>query len=117
MEAKTPLSRKVREFWPLLILTAGLFLIVLAIQLLGDRILSQTLTEGLIRLVVVVGLFTFVGNSGKPLTASKLLPCRLRSSIPLPDQPKRSQYPSLSKSPQIPGPMAGTSLTRVNFPC
>jgi len=64
MEAKTPLSRKVREFWPLLILTAGLLLIVLVIELVGDRILSQTLTEGLIRLIVVVGLFTFVGNSG-----------------------------------------------------
>jgi branched-chain amino acid transport system permease protein len=64
MEPKTPLGHLVRDVWPLIILSVGLLLIVVVIQSLGDRIISQSLTEGLIRLVVVVGLYIFIGNSG-----------------------------------------------------
>lgn len=64
MEPKTPLGHLVRDVWPLIILSVGLLLIVIVIQSLGDRIISQSLTEGLIRLVVVVGLYIFIGNSG-----------------------------------------------------
>lgn len=64
MEPKTPLGHMVRDVWPLIILSVGLLLIVVVIQSLGDRIISQSLTEGLIRLVVVVGLYIFIGNSG-----------------------------------------------------
>lgn len=64
MEPKTPLGLMVRDVWPLIILSVGLLLIVVVIQSLGDRIISQSLTEGLIRLVVVVGLYIFIGNSG-----------------------------------------------------
>ena len=64
MEPTTPLAQKIREFWPILILMAGLLIIVLVIQAIGDRIVSQSLTEALIRLIVVVGLYIFIGNSG-----------------------------------------------------
>lgn len=64
MEAKTPLTRAVRQIWPLLILGLGLFAVVLALDLIGDDLLNQSLTEALIRLVVVIGLYIFVGNSG-----------------------------------------------------
>ncbi|MEM6440568.1 MAG: branched-chain amino acid ABC transporter permease [Pseudomonadota bacterium] len=64
MEPKTEFQRRLREFWPLLILCAVVILVVLGIQALGDAIVSRSLTEALIRLVVVVGLFVFIGNSG-----------------------------------------------------
>lgn len=64
MEAKTPLTRAIRGVWPLLVLGLGLFAIVLALDLLGDDLQNQTLTEALILLVVVVGMYIFIGNSG-----------------------------------------------------
>ena len=64
MEPKSPLGHMVREVWPLIILSIGLLLVVAVIQSMGDRIVSQSLTEGLIRLVVVIGLYIFIGNSG-----------------------------------------------------
>ena len=64
MEPKTPFGRFVREIWPLLVLCAGLGVIVIGIELVGDTITSRSLTEALIRLVVVVGLYIFIGNSG-----------------------------------------------------
>lgn len=64
MEPKTNAGRFIREIWPLLFMSLVLLAIVLAIQAIGDRIVSQSLTEGLIRLVVVVGLYIFIGNSG-----------------------------------------------------
>lgn len=64
MEPKSPLGHMVREIWPLIILSIILLLVVAVIQSLGDRIISQSLTEGLIRLVVVIGLYIFIGNSG-----------------------------------------------------
>lgn len=64
MEPKSPLGHMVREVWPLIILSIGLLLVVAVIQSMGDRIISQSLTEGLIRLVVVIGLYIFIGNSG-----------------------------------------------------
>lgn len=64
MEPKSPLGHFLRDVWPLLILTAVLLVIVILIQSIGDRIISQSLTEALIRLSVVVGLYIFIGNSG-----------------------------------------------------
>ena len=64
MEPKSPLGHMVRDVWPLIILSIGLLLVVAVIQSMGDRIVSQSLTEGLIRLVVVIGLYIFIGNSG-----------------------------------------------------
>lgn len=64
MEPKTPLGHFIREIWPLLVLCVGLTVIVAGFQLVDDRIVSQSVTEALIRMVVVVGLFIFIGNSG-----------------------------------------------------
>ncbi len=64
MEPKTPPGHAVRDIWPLLVLCAGLCVIVIGIELIGDTITSRSLTEALIRLVVVVGLYIFIGNSG-----------------------------------------------------
>ncbi|GAB5469496.1 MAG: branched-chain amino acid ABC transporter permease [Rhodospirillales bacterium] len=64
MQPKSAFGEAVRSVWPLLVLIAGLLLVVVVIQSFGDRILSQSLTEALIRLTVVVGLYIFIGNSG-----------------------------------------------------
>lgn len=65
MTPKTPLQEFLRDIWPLLILVVLLLVVVGGIEfLVGDRIVSQSLTEALIRLSVVVGLYLFIGNSG-----------------------------------------------------
>ncbi len=64
MEPKSPFWRLVREIWPLLILCALVTAITVGIQAYGDTITSRTLTEALIRMVVVIGLYIFIGNSG-----------------------------------------------------
>lgn len=64
MEAKTPLAKAIRSVWPLIVLAVGLMIIVAIIELFGDSIMSRSLTEALIRLVVVIGLYIFIGNSG-----------------------------------------------------
>lgn len=52
-----------RRYWPLAALCAVL-VVVVAIGSLGSEQLQVTLTEMLIRLIVVVGIYTFIGNSG-----------------------------------------------------
>ena len=64
MVPNSPLGHFLREIWPLLIICVALLIVVTIIQLPGDRIINQSLTEALIRTVVVVGLFLFIGNSG-----------------------------------------------------
>lgn len=64
MVPKSALGEALREAWPLLFLSALLLVIVALLQATGDRIIAQSLTEALIRLVVVVGLYIFIGNSG-----------------------------------------------------
>jgi len=64
IEANTPLLRVVRYFWPLILLCTLLLIIVAAVDATGDIILAQTLIEGLVRIVIVVALYMFVGNSG-----------------------------------------------------
>ena len=63
-DATTPLMRRVREFWPLVNLCVGLLIITAIVVALDDRILARTLSEGLIRVVIVVALYMFIGNSG-----------------------------------------------------
>ena len=43
IEANTPLLRLVRGFWPLVMLSLGLLIIVAIVDLSGDIILAQTL--------------------------------------------------------------------------
>jgi branched-chain amino acid transport system permease protein len=64
MQRQSSIFDHFRETWPLLILIIGIVVIVAVIEAVGDRIISQTLTEALIRLIVVVGLYIFIGNSG-----------------------------------------------------
>ncbi|MEQ8348757.1 MAG: branched-chain amino acid ABC transporter permease [Sneathiellaceae bacterium] len=53
-----------RWAWPALSLVLLLAAVVLAALAIGDTGLSRTVTEGLIFVVVVVGLYIFIGNSG-----------------------------------------------------
>ena len=53
-----------QRIWPFLVLSAGLLVIVALVASFGDRGLERTVTEGLIRIVLVVALYIFVGNSG-----------------------------------------------------
>ena len=46
IEANTPLLRLVRTFWPLIILSLALLIIVAIVDFTGDIILAQTLVEG-----------------------------------------------------------------------
>ncbi len=54
----------VERFWPVLglILIVGLITIIATAS--GSAALSRTVTEALVRIVVVVGIYIFVGNSG-----------------------------------------------------
>ena len=53
----------VRRYWPLLVLCIVITAIV-AIASLGSEEMQVTITEMLIRLIVVVGIYMFIGNSG-----------------------------------------------------
>lgn len=54
----------IRRFWPLLALCAAITIVVGAGSLTGSDQLQVTMTEMLIRLIVVVGIYVFIGNSG-----------------------------------------------------
>ena len=64
IDAATPLMQRIRHFWPVVNLCIGLLIITAIVVALDDRILARTLTEGLIRVVIVVALYMFIGNSG-----------------------------------------------------
>lgn len=59
-----PIEKLLRRFWPLISLALGLFIIVLIVDASGSVILQRTVADGLIKLVVVVGIYVFMGNSG-----------------------------------------------------
>ncbi|MCP4623386.1 MAG: branched-chain amino acid ABC transporter permease [bacterium] len=61
---KKIITSTIRKYETPLILCAGLFIIVLATDLLDNNLLNRTVTSCLIRVVIVVGLYIFVGNSG-----------------------------------------------------
>ena len=61
IEANTPLMRFVREVWPLVL--NGLILVAITAVLAGGN-MKVPLTEGLIRVSIVVALYIFIGNSG-----------------------------------------------------
>ena len=58
------LTALVQRLWPFFVLSLGLLVIVALVAGFGDRSLERTVTEGLIRIVLVVALYIFVGNSG-----------------------------------------------------
>ena len=56
--------RVVRAVWVPLSLAALLTLAVIIVAATGDGILARTATDALIRMVLVIGLYIFIGNSG-----------------------------------------------------
>jgi branched-chain amino acid transport system permease protein len=64
MSVRRLLLRAVEWAWPLIVLSAGLFLVVSTAWLMNDRLMNRTVTEALISIVLVVGLYIFIGNSG-----------------------------------------------------
>lgn len=65
MEPKNKFQTFIRDIWPVLLLSLLLFVIVFFLEvIINDKIISRSLNEALIRLVVVIGLFIFIGNSG-----------------------------------------------------
>ncbi|MFB2549993.1 branched-chain amino acid ABC transporter permease [Ensifer soli] len=61
---KTRSANLLRYWFPVLALIVPLILLVLLSETFGPLTLQRTVTEALIRIVVVVGLYIFVGNSG-----------------------------------------------------
>lgn len=60
-----PLSRRLLRYWfPVLALLVPLVLIVALSQSFGPLSVQRTVVQALISIVVVVGLYVFVGNSG-----------------------------------------------------
>ncbi len=57
------LGGEVRAFWPYLSLGAGLVVLVVLLSF-GGVVIERVTTDALITLVMVVGLYIFVGNSG-----------------------------------------------------
>jgi branched-chain amino acid transport system permease protein len=64
--ATIPIARSslLRRYWPPLVLIAGVALLVCLGSVFGSDEVQVTMTEMLIRMVVVVGMYLFIGNSG-----------------------------------------------------
>lgn len=64
MEGARRAQELLRSVWTPLVLAAGLALLVAVVDATGDRVLARTATDALIRMVLVIGLYIFIGNSG-----------------------------------------------------
>jgi branched-chain amino acid transport system permease protein len=64
IEPGSPALKQVRAWWPPALWSIILLLIVALIMGVGDLTLQKTLTDALIKVVVVIGLYVFIGNSG-----------------------------------------------------
>lgn len=64
IEAKTPFMLQLRAWWPPILWSIVLLIIVLIIMSAGGLTLQKTLIDAMIKLMVVVGLYVFIGNSG-----------------------------------------------------
>ena len=53
-----------RAFWTPIVLSLGVLVIALAVWATGDAVLALAVTAALIRAVMVIGLYIFIGNSG-----------------------------------------------------
>ena len=53
-----------RYFWEPAALAVGLLLIVVCVWASGDRVIERAAIDGLIHVVLVIGLYIFIGNSG-----------------------------------------------------
>ncbi|MFD2251387.1 branched-chain amino acid transport system permease protein [Pseudochelatococcus lubricantis] len=59
-----PAERLLRCWFPVLALIVPLFAVAIVSDLAGSVMIQRTVTEALIRIVVVVGIYVFVGNTG-----------------------------------------------------
>ncbi len=64
MVEESAVLRGIRSVWPVLSLALLLVVIVVLVWAFGDNGQQRTTIEALIRLIVVVGLYIFIGNSG-----------------------------------------------------
>ncbi len=64
IEAKGPILLTVRAWWPPVLWSIVLLLIVVIVMGAGSLTMQKTLIDALIKLMVVVGLYVFIGNSG-----------------------------------------------------
>ena len=64
MAAPDQAMRILHAVWVPFILIAILTAFVVGVALTGDVILARTVTDALIRMVMVIGLYIFIGNSG-----------------------------------------------------
>jgi len=60
----TPAERLTKYWFPIVALILPLLAVVIVAEIFGSVGLQRTVTEALIRIVVVVGIYIFVGNSG-----------------------------------------------------
>ena len=63
-ENRTPLQRALAAWFPVLVLVVPLAAAALLADLFGSVLTQRAVIEALIRIVVVVGLYVFTGNSG-----------------------------------------------------
>lgn len=64
MARQTGVIVVLRWIWPVLALVLPLLLIVVASEEFGSILMKRTVTDALIKVVLVVGLYIFIGNSG-----------------------------------------------------
>jgi branched-chain amino acid transport system permease protein len=64
IEAKGPILLQVRTWWPPVLWSIVLLVIVAIVMSAGGPVLQKTLTDALVKLMVVIGLYVFIGNSG-----------------------------------------------------
>jgi len=64
MPSSDGVLRLLRAIWTPLVLAAILTAFVVAVAATGDGLLARTVTDALIRMVLVIGLYIFIGNSG-----------------------------------------------------
>jgi branched-chain amino acid transport system permease protein len=64
MARQTGVIAVLRWIWPVLALVLPLLLIVVASEEFGSILMKRTVTDALIKVVLVVGLYIFIGNSG-----------------------------------------------------
>lgn len=62
--ANSPVMAFLARAWPVLVLVVPLLLAVVLADLYGSVLLRRTMTEALIKIVIVVGLYIFIGNTG-----------------------------------------------------
>ena len=64
MRGMGPVERQLRRIWPFASLAVILLIIVVAVDASEGILMQRTVADGLIKLIVVVGIYIFMGNSG-----------------------------------------------------